>query len=66
MVSSLPRATEVAKATRVKRSSAEPAVVRYLPTGEVIKSYRTLKGARVATARFNVNAGRQSYIATPV
>jgi hypothetical protein len=35
--------------------------VYYLPTGETLKAYPTLKGARTAATRFNQNAGRRSY-----
>lgn len=40
------------------------AKVEYVLTGEVIKYYPTLRGAKIATTRFNKNAGNQSYQAT--
>lgn len=39
------------------------AKVEYAPTGEAIKYYPTIKGARIAATRFNLNAGRRSYCA---
>jgi hypothetical protein len=41
------------------------AVVEYIATGEPIKFYPTLRGARIATTRFNLNAGHTSYQSKP-
>lgn len=60
----LPRAPRATEAPAVSHCRP-PAVVVYAPTGEILKSYRTLKGARVAATCFNKNAGRPSYRAQP-
>lgn len=40
------------------------AKVEYVLTGEVIKYYPTLRGAKIAATRFNKNAANQSYRGT--
>lgn len=47
-------------------SGRSAGVVQYRLTGEVLKWYPTLRGARTAATRFNRNAGGESYCARPV